>query len=182
MCYCLNPACVRPQNPDSLEQCQACGSVLRLRNCYCAVKPIGQGGFGRTFLAINEGQSGKPRCVIKQFYPQQPGTDPLIKASELFRQEAQQLQQLGSHPQIPDLIEYLEYDGYQYLIQELIEGKTLEQELVDGTAFGEQEIHQLLQALLPVVHFIHSHRVIHRDIKPANIIRRSLISSCFWLI
>jgi serine/threonine protein kinase len=147
--------------------------TLSLQARYQAIKPIGQGGFGRTFLAIDASQVDKSRCVIKQFYPQQQGTDTLEKASELFQQEAQRLQELGNHCQIPTLISYLEQDGYQYLVQEWIDGCTLEQELANGKTFGEQDIRQLLEALLPVVQFIHDHHVIHRDIKPANIIRRA---------
>jgi len=173
MSYCLNPNCTSPQNLDSVENCQACGMTLSLQARYQAIKPIGQGGFGRTFLAIDASQVDKSRCVIKQFYPQQHGTDTLEKASELFQQEAQRLQELGNHCQIPTLISYLEQDGYQYLVQEWIDGYTLEQELANGKAFGEEDIRQLLEALLPVVQFIHDHQVIHRDIKPANIIRRA---------
>jgi len=58
MRYCLNPTCKEPQNLDSAECCQACGSSLRLQHRYCAIALIGQGGFGRTFLAIDGGGVG----------------------------------------------------------------------------------------------------------------------------
>ena len=171
MSYCLNPTCAEPQNPSESEVCQHCGSILRLRNHYRAIAPIGQGGFGRTFLAINEAEHLKPRCVIKQFFPQQQDVNLLKTASQLFQQESQRLEQLGHHPQIPTLLAYLEQDRHQYLVQEWIDGQTLEQELATG-ALTEDQIRQLLQDLLPVLQFIHHHHVIHRDIKPANIIRR----------
>jgi serine/threonine protein kinase len=172
MSYCLNPQCQNPQNADFVERCQSCGTALHLQNQYQAVRQIGRGGFGRTFLAVNLLSTSKPRCVIKQFYPQQQGTDNLAKASDLFRQESQRLAELGNHPQIPTLLDYLEQDGYQYLIQEFIDGNTLEQALAQGEQFNELDIRQLLRDLLPVIQFIHTHQVIHRDIKPANIIRR----------
>ncbi|MEP0958284.1 serine/threonine protein kinase [Leptolyngbya sp. FACHB-1515] len=134
-----------------------------------ALRPIGQGGFGRTFLAVDRATESKPLCVIKQFFP---AVQANTKASELFRQEALRLKQLGHHPQIPNLLDYLEQDGQQYLIQEFIDGQNLEQELNDRGTFSELEIRQLLLDLLPVVQFMHDHKVIHRDIKPANIIRR----------
>jgi Ca-activated chloride channel family protein len=168
MSYCLNPTCLAPNNPDSAEICVACGSELRLHDRYFAVKPIAQGGFGRTFWAIDSHSSH--RCIIKQFFPQQ-GTDHLEKASTLFRQEAHRLRELGEHPQIPDLLDHLEQAGHQYLIQELIDGRNLAQELADDGPFSEPQIWQLLEDLLPVVQFIHDRQVIHRDIKPANIIR-----------
>lgn len=169
MSYCLNLTCAKPQNLDGAD-CDHCGSPLRLHH-YLALSPIAQGGFGRTFLAVNEAELLKPRCVIKQFFPQQQDPNLLKTASQLFQQEAKRLKQLGHHAQIPTLLAYLERDNHQYLVQEWIDGETLEQELESG-AFTEDQIHQLLQDLLPVLQFIHDHHVIHRDIKPANIIRR----------
>ncbi len=169
MSYCLNLTCAKPQNLDGAD-CAHCGSTLRLHH-YLALSPIAQGGFGRTFLAVNEAELLKPRCVIKQFFPQQQDATLLKTASQLFQQEAQRLEQLGHHAQIPTLLAYLEHDDHQYLVQEWIDGETLEQELKSG-AFTEDQIRQLLQDLLPVLQFIHDHHVIHRDIKPANIIRR----------
>lgn len=170
MSYCLNPACSSPQNPDSSEVCR-CGARLRLGDRYIAMKSIGQGGFGRTFLAVDTATAEKSLCVIKQFFPAVRANP---KAAELFRQEALRLKELGHHPQIPNLLDYLEQDGQQYLVQEFVDGQNLEQELSDRGAFSELEIRQLLLDLLPVVQFMHDHKVIHRDIKPANIIRRDL--------
>jgi serine/threonine protein kinase len=172
MSYCLNPVCPNPQNLDDAAVCQ-CGAKLRLNDCYLPLKAIGQGGFGRTFLAVDKTQALKPLCVIKQFFPQTLGTDNRDKAAELFRQEALRLKELGHHAQIPELIDFLEQEGQQYLIQEFIDGRNLEQELAEQGRFSETQIHQLLNDLLPVLQFIHDRQVIHRDIKPANIIRRS---------
>lgn len=169
MSYCLNPSCASPRNLDDAV-CQQCGSRLRLHDRYRVLQPIAQGGFGRTFLAVDEADPLKPRCVVKQFLPQ-VGLHDREKASELFRQEAERLQELGTHPQIPELLAYVEQDGHQYLIQTFINGRNLEQELAEQGPFNEAQIRQLLSDLLPVVQFIHQHQVIHRDIKPANIIR-----------
>lgn len=167
MRYCLNPACSSPENADR-ETCQNCGSTLRLKGEFVALRSIGQGGFGRTFLAED---GSDRRCVIKQFFPQQWGNRE--RASELFRQEALRLEELGEHPQIPNLIAYLEQDNHQYLIQEFIDGCNLDQELAAEGTFSEAQIRQLLLDLLPVLQFMHDRQVIHRDIKPANIIRRN---------
>jgi serine/threonine protein kinase len=170
MCYCLNPVCQHPQNPNHLKSCQNCGASLLLRQRYQALRPIGQGGFGRTFLAVDLAQDLKPRCVIKQFFPQQQGTDNREKASELFRQEADRLAELGNHPHIPTLLDALEQADYQYLIQEFIEGQNLAQELQAGVTYSQKQVVPLLETLLETVAFMHTHHVIHRDIKPANII------------
>lgn len=154
--------------------------MLLLHQRYQALKLIGQGGFGRTFLAVDAGKPSKPRCVIKQFFPvgaglvSAQGTTNAQKAAELFRQEAKRLKELGRHPQIPALLTHVEQDQQQYLVQEFIEGQNLAQELTEEGPFNEIQIRQLLRSLLPVLKFVHDHQVIHRDIKPANIIRRNV--------
>lgn len=168
MLYCLNPACPKPQNPDDAKYCQNCGSYLLLDDRYKAIKIIGRGGFGRTYLAVDETKAKKPYCVIKLLLPRQPNINP--KAIELFRQEADRLDELGQHPQIPALLAHYESPTAQYLVQEFIDGQNLEEELKEGT-FTEAELRELLEDLLPVLSFIHSFQVIHRDIKPENIIR-----------
>jgi Ca-activated chloride channel family protein len=170
-CYCLNPACKHPENQSDALVCQSCGSTLLLQERYRAIKPIGQGGFGRTFLCVDESTPSQRRCVIKQFFPQQQGTHNLQKATELFRQEAQRLEVLGKHPQISELLAYFEQDDHQYLVQEFIDGENLAQELARNGPFNESQIRQLLESVLPVLQFVHSHQMIHRDIKPENIIR-----------
>jgi serine/threonine protein kinase len=172
MSYCLNPDCQKPQNVTDAKFCQSCGEQLLLQNRYRAIKPIGAGGFGRTFLAVDELAPDQKRCVIKQFFPQDQGFINALKAEELFRQEAVRLSILGKHPQIPELVSHFESDSQQYLVQEYIDGKNLAEELADKGAFNEKQIRQLLNDLLPVLQFVHSHQLIHRDIKPENIIRR----------
>ncbi|MBW4616258.1 MAG: serine/threonine protein kinase [Desmonostoc vinosum HA7617-LM4] len=172
MSYCLHPPCSKPENPNDVKFCLNCGSKLLLKERYRAIKPIGQGGFGRTFLAMDEDKPSKPHCVIKQFYPQAQGTNTVQKAVELFNQEAVQLDELGKHSQIPELLAYFTQDDRQYLVQEFIDGHNLAQELSHKGAFNETQIRQLLDDLLSVLQFCHARQVIHRDIKPENIILR----------
>ena len=170
MTLCLNPDCPKPENPEGTDLCRACGASLLLRGRYRAIAAIGQGGFGRTFLAVDAAQPAQPQCVIKQFLPTNQGTRHLTKAAEMFEQEALRLEELGSHPQIPTLMDHFSQEQQQYLVQEFIDGQTIEEILEQRGAFTEAQIRSLLASLLPVLKFIHSRNVIHRDIKPANII------------
>ena len=173
MSYCLNSQCQKPLNPNGTKFCLSCGAKLLLGDRYRALKALSQGGFGRTFLAIDECKPSKPHCVIKQFFPQNQCAEITYKAAELFRCEAMRLEELGQHPQIAELLAYFEQDNRQYLVQEYIEGQNLERELAAQGAFNEIQIRQLLNDLLLVLRFVHDHNIIHRDIKPSNIIRRS---------
>jgi serine/threonine protein kinase len=170
MPYCLNPNCQVPENTTD-GVCQSCGTELTLHDRYQALKPIGQGGFGRTFLAVDLSQPLKPRCAIKQLYPRQQGVELQEKASEQFRQEAQQLAVLGHYPSMPRFLNYFEQDGYQYLVQEFIEGQNLAEVVAEGRIFTEAEVRDLLETVLETIDFLHHRQIIHRDIKPANIIQ-----------
>jgi serine/threonine protein kinase len=171
MSYCLNPHCPQPENSKDSKFCISCGQKLKLRDRYRAIKLIGQGGFGRTFQAIDEDKPSHPFCVIKQFYPQVEGTASAQKAADLFLQEAVALEKLN-HPHIPELLAYfITEDHNQYLVQEFIDGYNLRQELADRGVSSVAEIIELLTTLLPTLEYIHNLGFIHRDIKPENIIR-----------
>jgi serine/threonine protein kinase len=170
MSQCLNPNCLY-QNPANAKFCQHCGSELLLFRQYRAIQILGQGGFGRTFLAVDEGKPSQPNCVLIQFYPQAQGTNNIEKANKLFKQEARQLYELGKHTQIPKLLAYFTEGGYQYLVQEYIDGQDLDKILKTQGKFNEEQIRDILQQILPVLQTLHEHNLIHRDIKPQNIIR-----------
>lgn len=174
MLHCLNPACTHPQNPDGRDTCQQCGQPLIgiLRNRYRIIKPLGQGGFGITYLA-EDIERFNETCVVKQLTYQSP--DSLAsqqKVQDLFTQEAQQLFQLGTHPQIPNLLAYFHEKGHQYLVQEFIEGPNLLQELKRNGVYSESKLRHFLRSILPVLDYIHTQGVIHRDLKPHNIMHR----------
>jgi formylglycine-generating enzyme required for sulfatase activity len=169
MSQCLNPTCLH-QNPQGTSFCEKCGGKILLDDRYLPIKFLGEGGFGRTFQAIDEKRLNTP-CVIKQFLPQQAGSAALQKATELFQQEAQRLQELGKHPQIPDLEAFFPQDGRLYLVQDFIDGQNLFEEFKNQGKLNEPQIRIILTELLPVLQFIHDNQVIHRDIKPENIIR-----------
>jgi serine/threonine protein kinase len=169
MSHCLNPVC-NHINPGNTKFCQRCGAQLMVNDRYRAQNVIGQGGFGKTFLAIDEGKPSRPKCVIKQFTYNDPNS--LAEAMRLFDEEAKRLDDLGKHPQIPELLGYAKLQDRQYLVQEFIDGQNLEHEQANSGPFTEAKLKALLEDLLEVLHFVHGKNVIHRDIKPENIIRR----------
>jgi WD40 repeat protein len=179
MSYCVNPDCPKPQNPEAQKFCQGCGFNLWLQERYRALELIGQGGFSRTFLAVDESKSA---CVLKQLWTKnltpEVAKQAMPKAVReatiaLFQQEARRLEELDQHPQIPTLMAHFEENHYLYLVQEFINGMNLAEVVEEEGTFSEAQIWQLLDDLLPVLKFIHDHQIIHRDIKPENIIRRT---------
>lgn len=146
------------------------GKLLDRR--YQIVSALARGGFGQTYIAEDTRRPGNPRCVLKHLKP--ASTDPLLleNARRLFTREAETLEVLGHHKQIPQLLAYFEEDEEFYLVQELIDGKTLSEELATGGHWPEERVCRMLREVLTVLEFVHAHGVIHRDIKPDNLIRR----------
>ncbi len=173
MSYCLNPDCPNPENLAQTEICQSCGAKLLLHGRYRIAYALGQGGFGATFLAKNESLPGSPTCVIKQLRPTTSAPHVLEMARELFAREAKTLGKIGNHPHLPQLLDYFEANNEFYLVQEYVNGATLQQEVKKGGPFSEAGVKQFLSEIAPILQYIHGQRVIHRDIKPGNIIRRS---------
>jgi serine/threonine protein kinase len=171
MSYCVNPQCSQPHNSEQDRFCQSCGKSLLLIERYRALKPLGKGGFGQTFLGVDEHLPSKPYCVIKQLYAQYQQSNVAEKVIQLFEQEALHLDQLGKHDQIPGFLGHFAQDDQLYLIQEFIQGHPLSQESW-GSGTSESLVYQILRELLPVLQFIHEQQIIHRDLKPDNIIRR----------
>lgn len=192
--YCTRPGCPRPLNffadlddnnlVKTVQQkyCTACGMHLILDGRYLSTKLLGRGGFGAAFLARDRRTPGMRRCVVKQFQPAGDLTPPQLQiAQNLFAREGEVLEELGSHPQIPDLFAFFDItvpsiqpgkqDKFFYLVQEFIDGHNLEEELAQKGKFSQDEVLFLLREILPVLKFVHNSGSIHRDIKLSNIMR-----------
>ncbi|BAU10355.1 serine/threonine protein kinase [Leptolyngbya sp. NIES-3755] len=193
--HCTRPSCARPLNhladlddPNVLKSvpqkfCTCCGMPLILAGRYLPLKLLGKGGFGAAFLGRDRYTPGLRQCVVKQLQPSGNLSSTQLKiAQDLFEREAEVLEQLGrEHPQIPDLFAFFELtapgsqtgkeEKFFYLVQEYIDGETLEEELAQTGKFPETEIVKVLEQVLRILDFVHENGSIHRDIKPSNIIR-----------
>lgn len=146
------------------------GTVLVGR--YQIYQMLGGGGFGKTYIALDTQRPGQPKCVVKHFQPVTHNPEFLETARRLFTSEAETLEKLGYHDQIPRLLAYFEEDQEFFLVQEFIEGHSLKVEMPPNQPWTEEKVIILLQQGLDILKFIHSHQVIHRDIKPENMLRR----------
>jgi len=195
--YCTRPNCIKPLNSfadlDSgntiktvtQKFCTTCGMPLLLGGRYIVEKPIARGGFGATFLARDRYTPAMKRCVVKLLQPVGFTSAQMVIAKQMFEREATVLEDLGTHPQIPDLLAYFEVqagqDEFFYLVQEFVDGFTLGQIVEQHGAIAEADVLEIMQSLLPVLTFIHQKGSIHRDIKPANIMVRKSDQAYFLL-
>lgn len=171
MSLCLNPQCSQPDNPDSVQFCQSCGSKLQFDGRYRAVRLLGQGGFGKTYEARDDRNTPK---VLKVLFLDDD------KAVSLFQQEAKVLAQLN-YPGIPKADGYFTFtprDATQpihCIAMEKIEGESLAQWMQrrGNQPIDESLARQWLRELVEILHRVHQQHFFHRDIKPSNIMRRS---------
>lgn len=86
-----------------------------------------------------------------------------------FLQEARAAATL-SHPGVGTIFRVGEAFGLPYMVMEWLQGKTLEDILVEQPRLPVAEAAGLMVALLDTLQAAHDHGVIHRDIKPSNLI------------
>ncbi|MBE9186490.1 protein kinase [Microcoleus sp. LEGE 07076] len=136
-----------------------------MKNRYQIDRLLGQGGFGRTYLALD--RKNNHNCVLKEFAPSNTTAAALQKARELFEREAKILSTLN-HRQIPEFLDWFEENGRLFIVQEFVNGTTYEV-LRKSKSFCEKDIVEWLRELLEVLQYIHGKGIIHRDISPDNI-------------
>lgn len=143
-----------------------------LSNRYQVIRLLGTGGFSETYIAQDTQRPSSPPCVVKQLRFLQGSGNKMQLMRRLFGTEAETLEKLGQHDQIPQLLAYFEEEYEFYLVQELIMGQSLHTELLHRARLPVSSVIRLLQDLLNILDFVHGQNIIHRDIKPNNIIRR----------
>ncbi|WP_008314759.1 serine/threonine-protein kinase [Leptolyngbya sp. PCC 6406] len=158
-----------PKRDSRRQALHRAGHLFRDR--YKVIKVLAAGGFGVTYLAQDGAIPGSPLCVIKQLCPKVRNQMALERAKRRFRQEARVLSKVGSHSQIPRLLDYFTVNEEFYLVQEYVPGEVLTKEVRRLGCQSEAQVRRFLLELLPVIKFVHRCRIIHRDIKPPNIIR-----------
>ena len=178
----INPHNQNPEEADNqiVSDNQTTGGLSNcppiLKQRYQVIKPLGESVWSHTFLAVDQDKPSKPPCIIKEFVNLDDRKDLVFQGQGLlptFSCDPVQLDKIGKHPQIPELLASVEHDGHRYLVQEFIEGRNLATELIEDGVFSESKIWQILNQLLPVLEFVHDHHLIHGDIKPENIICRT---------
>ena len=145
-----------------------------LNNRYRIIKTLGRGGFGETYLTEDTHMPSGRKCVLKQLKPMVKQPKMPLWMKERFQREAAILEELGDNSdRIPRLYAYFSEGDKFYLVQEWIEGQTLNSYWEQEGNLHRDEVRQILLQLLPVLDYVHSRHIIHRDIKPENIILRA---------
>ncbi|MBX7220464.1 MAG: protein kinase [Blastocatellia bacterium] len=132
---------------------------------YRLEEKIGAGGFGVVFRATHL-TLNRP-IAVKVFRPL-PGNDS-AQAAERFKLEGIS----ASRIQHPNAIQVLDSgvssEGIAYLVMELLEGRTLSEELHENKAFSLKRCLNIVIQVCEALTEAHRLGIIHRDIKPENV-------------
>lgn len=125
---------------------------------------LGKGGMGSVYRGENV--ETKQPAAIKALAPQ-------LATSEGFRErfeaEIESLKTLR-HEGIVRLYGYGEEAGTLFYAMELVDGRSLEEELKAGRRFNWREVVDIAIQVCRALKHAHDHGIVHRDIKPANIL------------
>jgi eukaryotic-like serine/threonine-protein kinase len=130
---------------------------------YRLVEKIGKGGMGVVYLARDEHLDRDVAIKVLS-----SGRLADTTARQRFRKEALALSELN-HPNIAVIYDFDSCDGIDYLVQELIPGKSL-REMLEAGALPQDECIELGKQLCAGLAAAHERGIIHRDIKPGNIL------------
>ena len=156
----------------------------RLIGRYTIEKVLGQGGFGITYLGMDE--LHEKQVAIKEFFPQGIVTrnieyqdtvtvtfvgekDNYEKGKERFLKEARTMAKFSKDEGIVKALDFFEINNTAYIVMEYLEGITLKQYLRENQRIAPEDLIELLVPLIESLDEIHSQGMIHRDISPDNI-------------
>ena len=138
---------------------------------YLVVDKIGEGGFGKVYLALQ--MPIGMRAALKVM--ETGGADAVTAAARAkrFEGEAAALAAL-THPNIVRLVKYGVYDEAPYLVMEYVEnGRTLKAEIANraaaGGSFDPRTVRDVIGQVLNALEAAHARDIVHRDIKPDNV-------------
>ena len=151
---------------------------------YRIQRPLGQGGFGITYLA-RESSTGA-QVVIKEnlptfcalrdrtsmtVEPANPEDEEKVYSKLLTRfvEEAQMLARLD-HPNIVKVLSAFEALGTAYYVMPWVGGRELHKAAPAPGEINEAWLLPVLRALLGALQYLHGQNIYHRDVKPANIL------------
>ena len=123
---------------------------------------IGRGGMGEVYRAH---QRSLDRHVAVKVLPFGMGEDRTFV--ERFVQEARSIARL-SHPNVVQVYDTGETEGYYYIVMELISGGTVKDRIAKGIP-NHLEILDMMEQSATGLGAAHQQGIIHRDVKPGNI-------------
>lgn len=156
---------------------------------YVIQQILGQGGFGITYLASVKLKgllgtlNSDIKVAIKEFFMKDycsrddNGTVTFsdnskgsmsLRYAKKFVKEAIHLSKLN-HPNIVKVVESFEHNNTSYYVMEYLEGKSLDDHVIDKLGLSEYEAITFIRQIGSALSYMHSHELLHMDVKPKNV-------------
>src|SRR2546425_2448407 len=148
---------------------------------YRIEKVLGVGGFGLTYLALDENLH--LRVAVKEYLPADiavrapdcsiaPRSEETVEifgwGKRRFLDESRTLASFR-HPNIVRVMRFFEANGTAYMVMEFVEGAPLPDWVSARRPLSEAQVAALVAPLLDGLEVVHKAGFMHRDIKPPNI-------------
>ena len=138
--------------------------------------------FSTVYLACDRKYIHRPHCLITAIpYYQR-------EIRHRLEREAQILERIGHHAQIPSLLTYFyktETDskskGTFYIVQDRISGHPLSKEIQPDKPLSESYVIKLIQDVLTALAFTHKQGVVHQNLHPQHLIRQASDGQIFLI-
>jgi serine/threonine protein kinase len=130
---------------------------------YRIVRAIGAGGMGTVFEA--EHIVLEKRVALKVLKPELAVHEELRKR---FVREGLSASRVR-HPHVVDVTDAADENGRAYLVMELLEGRSLYEELVEHGPFDVETTLEMVLPICSALAVAHAVGVVHRDVKPENV-------------
>ena len=131
---------------------------------YKLEKVLGRGGMGAVYVGVNRETGEKAAVkVLSAHLADDSGF------RERFKIEVETLKRL-LHPNIVQLYGFGEEDGHLFYVMDLVNGRSLQDELTSGRRFTWREVARIGVAVAQALKHAHDRGIIHRDLKPANLL------------
>ena len=150
---------------------------------YRVRRVLGRGGFGVTYLAVDEHDGGE--VAVKEYFPVECAVrqdDQRVVArlgndhEDAFRWGLQRFRDEGrvlarfSHPNIVRVIGDFEAHGTHYIVMAYVDGETLSTRLAREGPLDEERSLTFVLPIIDGLEQVHATGYLHRDIKPSNIV------------
>lgn len=153
---------------------------------YKIIRTLGQGGFGITYLALQNDTGCK--VAIKEFFMKEfcvrdeetghvslgtdGGRETVARFREKFLKEAHNLTKFN-HPNIVRILNIFEENGTAYYVMEYADAGSLSDLVKRRGYLPEYEATQYVLQIANALEHVHRHRMTHLDVKPSNIMLNS---------
>ncbi|MFD1547419.1 serine/threonine-protein kinase [Nonomuraea guangzhouensis] len=140
-----------------------------IANRYRLLSPLGQGGMGTVWRAVDE--LLRQEVAVKEVrLPPELDQAARAELTERTLREARAAARLRSHPSIVTVLDVVMDGGRPWIVMELINGRSLDQIVRQDGPTSPSRTAWVGQHVLDALTAAHSMGVLHRDVKPGNVL------------